>query len=483
MTTGPHQEPHAPGRPASTSEEGRPTTSSRQRQRMGGYTPLPSAPPAIGDPVDPSPPARVVAARPKQPSADPTDPLASKEPAAEASSQTGDMVAPPKQRMRSMTSSNSLTPKQRLGGPARAATAPRSVKETPRQRLGPHAEATPGSASQPEYNSAPISQEATPRPSSDLSPAVRVKAPKPEVTRSGLARPVVVVLGIVVVAVALIVLARWTRTLPTVQEFIATYPGHTPLPDSTPQGIPAWLGWQHFLNMFFLVLIVRTGLQVRGEKRAPGYWKPKDKSFFSPKGNTPKKVSLSQWLHQVLDVLWVTNGAVFIVLLAVTGHWARIVPTSWDVFPNMVSAAIQYASLNWPLENGWVHYNTLQSAAYFLTVYVAAPLAILSGLRMSTWWPAKATTLNKIYPLEVARGLHFPVMLYFVAFTVVHVFLVFFTGALRNLNHMYTSRDVLDWWGLGIFGASILVISAAWFLTKPVFTTTIAARMGTVTKN
>ena len=33
--------------------------------------------------------------------------------------------------------------------------------------------------------------------------------------------------------------------------------------------------------------------------------------------------------------------------------------------------------------------------------------------------------------------MHFPVMLYFVAFTVVHVALVFATGALRNLNHMY----------------------------------------------
>jgi thiosulfate reductase cytochrome b subunit len=296
-------------------------------------------------------------------------------------------------------------------------------------------------------------------------------------------RPVVAALAIVVIAVALVVAARWARTLPSVQEFIATYPGHSPLPDSAPQGIPAWLGWQHFLNIFFLVLIIRTGLQVRHEKRAPGYWKPKDNSFFSPKGNTPKKVSLSQWLHQLLDVLWVANGAVFIVLLAVTGHWVRIVPTSWDVFPNMASTAIQYFSLNWPLENGWVHYNALQLAAYFLTVYVAAPLAVLSGVRMSTWWPAKARTLNKVYPLEAARALHFPVMLYFVAFTAVHVFLVFFTGALRNLNHMYTSRDVVDWWGLGIFVASILVIAAAWFLTKPVFTTPLASRMGTVSKN
>lgn len=287
----------------------------------------------------------------------------------------------------------------------------------------------------------------------------------------------------VLAALVMVLLARWARTMPGVQEFIATYDGHAPQPQGTPEGIPAWLGWQHFLNMFFIVLIVRTGLQVRMEKRPPGYWKPKQGGFFSPKGNTVKKVSLSQWLHQVLDVAWVANGAVFIVLLAITGHWARIVPTSWEIFPHMGSVAIQYASLDWPTENGWIHYNALQVMAYFITVYIAAPLAILTGLRMSTWWPQKATGLNRVFPIEAARALHFPVMLYFVAFTLVHVFLVFFTGALRNLNHMYTSRDVTDWWGLIIFLGSVAVIAAAWFLTRPVFTTPLAQKTGTVTKN
>jgi thiosulfate reductase cytochrome b subunit len=173
---------------------------------------------------------------------------------------------------------------------------------------------------------------------------------------------------------------------------------------------------------------------------------------------------------------------IFIALLLVSGHWTRIVPMSWDIFPNMLSAAVQYASLDWPTENGWVHYNALQVMAYCLTVFIAAPLAVLTGVRMSTWWPERAKRLTKIYPVEWARALHFPVMLYFVAFTVVHVFLVFFTGALRNLNHMYGSRDIVDWWGLVIFLISLLVIAAALFLTQPLFTTPIATRMGKVTK-
>lgn len=295
-------------------------------------------------------------------------------------------------------------------------------------------------------------------------------------------KPAVITAVLLALGLLAVLGARWLRTLDGVQDFVTVYDGQAWQPGVAPVGIPPWLGWQHFLNVFFIVLIIRTGLQVRTERRPPGYWTAKKDSFFSPKGNSPKKVSLSQWLHQSLDVLWVANGMIFFVLLFVSGQWMRIVPMSWDVFPNMLSAAIQYASLDWPAENGWLHYNALQVMAYFLTVFVAAPLAVVTGVRISTWWPERAKRLTTLYPVGWARALHFPVMLYFVAFTVVHVFLVFFTGALRNLNHIYGSRDVVDWWGLAIFLVSLLVIAAAWFLTRPLFTTPIAARLGKVTK-
>ncbi len=112
-----------------------------------------------------------------------------------------------------------------------------------------------------------------------------------------------------------------------------------------------------------------------------------------------------------------------------------MVPTSWEVFPNALSAALQYLSLDWPTENGWVNYNSLQVLAYFTTIFLAAPLAAATGFRMSGAWPSKAEKLSRAYPIEVARAIHLPVMFYFVAFIVVHVALVFSTGALRNLNH------------------------------------------------
>jgi hypothetical protein len=113
-------------------------------------------------------------------------------------------------------------------------------------------------------------------------------------------------------------------------------------------------------------------------------------------------------------------------------------------------------------------------------VFIAAPLAIATGVRMSGIWPKNATALNKAYPVEWARAVHFPVMLYFVAFIIVHVTLVFATNALRNLNHMYASQDAAGWVGFWIFAASLVVIAAGWVAARPLVLAPIARLFGSV---
>ncbi|MGZ8804286.1 MAG: cytochrome b/b6 domain-containing protein, partial [Microbacterium sp.] len=303
--------------------------------------------------------------------------------------------------------------------------------------------------------------------------------PKPEPERIGpftrlqWAGAVIIGGGALLFAAAMAVLAvRWLLSLEPMQEFLTAYPGEYELPEGAPVGIPPWLGWQHFFNVFLIVLIIRSGLRVRTEKRPSVFW--------SPRGNAKRKISLNLWFHQSLDLLWVTNGVIFVVLLFVTGQWMKIVPTSWAVFPNAVSAALQYISLDWPTENGWVNYNSLQQLAYFTTVFIAAPLAIATGVRMSGIWPKNAKALNKAYPVEWARAVHFPVMLYFVLFIIAHVTLVLATGALRNLNHMYASQDAVNWVGFWIFVASLVVIAAGWIAARPLVLAPIARLFGKV---
>ena len=300
-------------------------------------------------------------------------------------------------------------------------------------------------------------------------------------TRNRLTRFAWLVVGLLVLAFVGVLIARWMRELPAVQDFLTSYPGHSELPDGAAVGFPAWLAWQHFLNAFFLVLIIRTGWLVRTNQRPAAFWTRNNSGPIRTR-NSPKKISLDLWLHLSLDALWVLNGVIFYVLIFSTGQWMRIVPTSWDVFPNAISAAIQYTSLSWPTENGWVNYNGLQLLTYFITVFIAAPLAVITGIRMSGAWPQGATRLNRLYPVEVARAVHFPVMLYFVLFIIAHVTLVFATGALRNLNHMYGGRDDESWVGFWFFAGSLVLMALAWFAARPIILRPIAALSGKVSR-
>ena len=274
---------------------------------------------------------------------------------------------------------------------------------------------------------------------------------------------------------ALVVLTAQTLlTLQVTKNFLATYPGEYILPSGAPEGLPAWLGWQHFFNVLLMLMIIRSGLHVRREKRPRILWNPRNRPA--------RKISLALWFHQSLDILWLANGVVFIVLLFATGQWMKIVPTSWEVFPNAISAMLQYASLHWPTENGWVNYNSVQQLSYFVTVFVAAPLAAISGARMSTLWPKSSSFLNKIYPLEWARMVHFPVMIYFVGFISVHVMLVMSTGALRNLNHMYASQDAVNWVGFTVFAVSLGFITLCWNLARDSILVHVAKFFGTLSR-
>lgn len=270
------------------------------------------------------------------------------------------------------------------------------------------------------------------------------------------------------------------RTLPTIQSFIATYPGTPTFPEETPVGIPAWLGWQHFLNAFFIMLIIRTGLEIRSKKRPPAFWTPRRALCGAP----PRRVSLTVWFHVSIDMLWLINGVIFVVLLFATGQWMRVVPTNWDVLPNALSAGIQFASLDWPTENPWVSYNALQVLAYFTIIFVVAPLTVLTGARLSPRWPLESP-LNRVLPERPIRWTHNFLLIVFILFIAQHVIFVFLTGALVNLNAMYaatgsTGPEPSSMLGLSVFLLSVIVMILGWIAARPAVLIAIAKLSGTV---
>ncbi|WP_448256066.1 cytochrome b/b6 domain-containing protein [Microbacterium aurum] len=381
-------------------------------------------------------------------------------------------------------------PRPGTGAPAALATA-----------AAPAAQATPAAASVALVSEAPAEIAPADRPPLPFTRTVwpghaarafeqqrrsgaKVTRPEPQrigpFTKGQWAGAVIVAgFGLLVAAGLAVAFVRWLNSLPFMADFLTAFPGEYHLPEGAPVGFQGWLGWQHFFNVFLMVLIIRSGLTIRTEKRPTAFW--------TPRGDAKGKVSLTIWFHQSLDILWLVNGVVFVVMLFVTGQWMRVIPTSWEVFPNALSAVLQYISLDWPTENGWVNYNSLQQIAYFTTIFIAAPLAAITGYRMSGLWPKNAKALNKAYPIEWARAVHFPVMIYFVLFIIVHVALVFATGALRNLNHMYAAQGSVDgvqyadnWAGFWIFIASLVVIAGGWIAARPLVLAPIARLFGTV---
>lgn len=285
-----------------------------------------------------------------------------------------------------------------------------------------------------------------------------------------------VVLAVAVLAVA-ILLARVLIGTSWGAEFISQYPGTVHV-DTAPAGIPAWLAWQHYLNVLFLVLIVRTGLNIRSKQRPPAFYRRRNSGLLKTKG-APKRMSVWVWLHLSVDAFWVLNGLVYVVLLFTTGQWLRLVPTSWSVVPNAISSGLQYLSFQWPVDDPWYAYNALQQLCYFATVFIAAPLAILTGLRLSSAWPLEAR-VNRWLPEVPVRRLHSIVLWYFVAFVIVHVTLVLTNGPLRNLNVMFAGNNGTSWLGAAVFALAAVTTALLWWAVRPAVVVAVAKRFGEV---
>ena len=301
-------------------------------------------------------------------------------------------------------------------------------------------------------------------------------------------------IGFVVLIVA-VAAAKGLRNTPSVQRFLHRYPGTVQVTGAQHDaGLPIWVGVQHFLNLFLMIFIIRSGVQIlsdhprlywtrhstpgkdwlRIQKPVPAdpLWTAKQDSISLPGQiglpGIRHSIGLARWWHLGTDTLWLVNGLIFYVLLFATPHWRRLVPTSWAVFPNAASVAIQYLSLSWPTENGWVAYNSLQLLAYFVTVFVAAPLALLTGLGMSPALSTRIKPISRVLSIQTARSLHFLVLVWFLLFIVVHTALVVTTGLLRNLNHVYAGRNDHSWVGFWVFAVSMVVVTVGWVAATPV---------------
>jgi DMSO/TMAO reductase YedYZ molybdopterin-dependent catalytic subunit/thiosulfate reductase cytochrome b subunit len=254
-----------------------------------------------------------------------------------------------------------------------------------------------------------------------------------------------------------------------------------------PYGFPAWLRVTHYVNFLFLVLLIRSGLQILADHPrlywnvhcTPGtewlrltpvevpkdrVWTAKDDSrYLSPWIGLPgyrHTVGMARHWHFLSVLFWVGNGMLFVILLAGTGQWQRLAPTSWRILPDAWAVFVHYATFHLPPEpDGFYHYNALQQLTYFGVVFVLAPLAMLTGPSMSPAFTARFLWYPKLPGnRQIGRSLHFLVMGAFVVFTVAHVTMVALTGFVRNMNHIVLGTDDANPMGLYLGLAAIGVV-------------------------
>ena len=332
-------------------------------------------------------------------------------------------------------------------------------------------------------------------------PQNRAQLPSVRIGRRWFSSLWLVPLGLIALVLSIAVVREMTR-YGWYQDFITRYPGTSmDYVDPVDSGFPWWLRWQHFLNLLFMMFMIRAGLQiladhprlyvniackpdtewmrlrdaVPADRRDPEdpqrVWTAKQDSVALPKHvglpGIRHTIGLARWWHFTFDLLWLINGVVFMILLFSTDQWKRLIPTSWDVFPNALSTALQYLSLELPENAGFSTYNALQLLAYFITVFIAAPLAVVTGLLQAPAIAGRFGTSTGLLNRQVARTVHFGVLVWMLSFIVIHTLMVFATGFVGNVNHITLGTDTNSYLGVALYLAWMAVVVAFWLVASP----------------
>ena len=296
-------------------------------------------------------------------------------------------------------------------------------------------------------------------------------------------------LATIAIGILLPIVAAWLQYLIV---GLPKDPGLVPIliTPADPTGFPTWVNLSHWVNFFFLILIIRSGLSILVDHPRL-YWnsgckpgsdwirftplkKPKDRfwtakedaRYISPILGLPgyrHTIGIARAWHFITVPLFILNGVVFIILLFTTNQWLRLVPTSWKIIPDSWNLFVYYSTFHLPVEpNGFYHFNALQQFAYFGVVFILAPLAMFTGMAMSPAIENRFHWYPKLFGnRQSARSIHFLIMIAYVVFIIIHVALIAATGLVRNMNHIINGTDDLkDLSGVYI-GIGIIIATAA----------------------
>ncbi len=228
-----------------------------------------------------------------------------------------------------------------------------------------------------------------------------------------------------------------------------------------PQFFPWWVAVTHFLNLFFLLLLARSGLEVlsafpklywyddcppgrewlRLSKKMYGadsrkpWSSPDEEEAWTPAIALPgkKNLGLGRHWHFMSVQFWILTGAVYIVLVFATGYWHYLIPTHWSIIPDAINSVGTYLHFQIPAKIPGEPFGPAQKLAYFVVVFLLAPFQVLTGAAMSPSVLARFPWYGKLFHgKQGVRSLHFLGLVVFGVSTVIHVFVTWFSLRYRR---------------------------------------------------
>lgn len=217
---------------------------------------------------------------------------------------------------------------------------------------------------------------------------------------------------------------------------------------------PATVRIAHWLNVVAVVVLLMSGLNIL-LAHPHLYWGLRS-TFADPWISVP---ALPNWLlipqgrnlaearhwHFFFAWVFVLNGLAYLAYGVLSGRFGRrLWPTGADL-KGFGHSVVEHARFRFPKDDEARAYNVLQKLTYVAMILIVLPMMLVTGLSMSPGFNAIGGVLLELMGgRQSARTLHFLSAGLIVAFIVVHVGLVIWTGFFNNMRAMVTGWFVIE---------------------------------------
>ncbi len=154
-----------------------------------------------------------------------------------------------------------------------------------------------------------------------------------------------------------------------------------------------------------------------------------------------QNLAFGRVVHFFFAWVLVITLAVWVVASVLNGHLRELIPTGRDL-RGLPRDVVDHARLRF--RHGR-QYGVLQKLSYAVVMFVALPLMILTGLAMSPSFNATAPWVLDVFGgRQTARTVHFAVMVFLVAFFVIHIVMILAAGPINALRSIITGWTRID---------------------------------------